>query len=107
MSHAKKVEPLSAADTLDDLDPIFALIEAHKRALSAWEDFFASHGADGDPKLEREEEKALAEITKTQPRTLAGAGALLAYVAMKEEAFLDERSNVHRVMLGVAQIPFR
>jgi hypothetical protein len=80
-------------------DPIFALIKGHKASLS--------QGA-GVPdeefnRLVAIEEKKLQKLARTEPKTLAGARALLIHVARTEACYINGESPIGRAMFTVAK----
>lgn len=84
---------LSGLQAADD-DPIFAVIEAHKKANALYSTALDIYGGDSEEvdEASQHEEDAFWRVFETEPTTGAGLVALLEYVGMSR--FGDKYSNL-------------
>jgi hypothetical protein len=72
--------PAVAQCVLQEVDPIFALIQRHKEAFTALMTAHDATGGNHSEDLDIAENAAVRAMLQTEPTTIAGAAALVAYV---------------------------
>ncbi len=78
-------------------DPIFAAIEAHKRAYALFDAAFDAHDGDSPEVDETSEHEwdAFWDIFETEPTTAAGLVVLFEYLALPHDGVGTTDSNLH------------